>query len=70
MPKPPNTIKSKKITITTTLDVHSYLEQLVRGGLYGKNAAEAAERLISRGIEMLIRDGTIKLRSSNSQEVT
>jgi len=67
MPKPPNTIKSKKITVTTTLDVHAYLEQLVRGGLYGKNAAEAAERLISRGIEMLIRDGFIKFRSSTAK---
>lgn len=31
-------------------------------GLFGKNAAEAAERLIARGIEDLLRQGTLKSR--------
>ena len=28
-------------------------------GLFGKNAAEAAERLIARSVELLTRDGTL-----------
>ena len=46
--------------MTTTPQVRSYLEQLVQGGLYGKNRTEAAERLLTRSIEMLIRDGVLK----------
>jgi hypothetical protein len=40
-----------------------YLEELVGSGLYGKNPAEAAERLIALGIEDLIRQGTLKRRA-------
>jgi hypothetical protein len=36
------------------------LEDLVSSGLFGKNTAEAAERLVARGIETLIREGTLK----------
>jgi hypothetical protein len=32
---------------------------LVSTGLFGKNAAEAAERLIARSVEQLTRDGTL-----------
>jgi hypothetical protein len=54
MPKPKNQIASEPLRITTTGQVRKYLEQLVLGGLYGKNPAEAAGRLIERGIEDLI----------------
>ena len=60
MPKPRNPIDSEKIRVTTTPTVRAYLEELVKGGLYGKNAAEAAERLIARGIESLINDGALR----------
>jgi hypothetical protein len=40
--------------------VVAYLEALVDSGLYGKNPAEAAERLVAQGIEELIRRGSLK----------
>ena len=67
MAKPRNPVNTEKITIFTTPHVRAYLEALVSGGLYGKNAPEAAERLISRSIELLIRDGTLKLRDSTQK---
>jgi hypothetical protein len=68
MPKPPNLIGSESITVTTTPYVRRYLEQLVKGGLYGKNAAEAAERLISRSIEELIKQGSLRALKNPSKK--
>lgn len=59
MPRMPNTVKTVTITVSTTPPVHAYLEQLVKTGLFGKNAAEAAERLISKGIEHYVTAGTL-----------
>lgn len=39
--------------------IEAYLEQLVKTGLYGRTGGEAAERLVSQGIERLIREGTL-----------
>lgn len=51
---------SKQIVVTTTPHVRDYLEQLVKTGLYGKNAPEAADRLLSRSIEELLKEGSLK----------
>jgi hypothetical protein len=59
MPKSPNTIETVTITISTTRPVQLLLERLVLTGFYGKNPAEAAERLLSRSIEALTKDGMI-----------
>ena len=59
MPRLPNKVKTVTITVSTTPPVHSYLETLVATGLFGKNAAEAAERLIARGIEDHLAEGTL-----------
>ena len=59
MPRMPNKVKTVTITVSTTPPVHSYLETLVATGLFGNNAAEAAERLIARGIEEHLADGTL-----------
>ena len=40
------------------------LERLVESGLYGKNPAEAAERLVALGIEDLIRRDLLPRRPS------
>jgi len=40
--------------------VKQHLEALVATGLYGKNAADAAERIIARGLEQLLSDGKLK----------
>ena len=64
MAKPRNPVESEKILVTTTPYVRRYLEHLVAGGLYGKNVSEAAERLIARSIESLVREGILKRLSS------
>jgi len=44
--------------------VEWYLKDLVDSGLFGKNVAEAAERLVGRGVEALIHEGTLSRRKS------
>jgi hypothetical protein len=61
MPKAPNTIETVQITISTTRPVQMLLERLVLTGLYGKNPAEAAERLLARSLEALTREGSLRL---------
>jgi hypothetical protein len=59
MARKPNNVATVTITISTTERVQQYLEELVSGGLFGKNPAEAAERLVARGLETLLREGTL-----------
>ena len=59
MGKSANTIGTVQITISTTQPVQDYLERLVLTGFYGKNPAEAAERVLTRTLEALIKDGTL-----------
>lgn len=59
MPRTPNKVKTVTITVSTTPPVYDYLESLVDTGLFGKNPAEAAERLIARGIEQHMNEGTL-----------
>jgi hypothetical protein len=59
MARKPNNVATVMITISTTERVQRHLEDLVSGGLFGKNPAEAAERLVARGIENLLREGTL-----------
>jgi hypothetical protein len=54
-----NNLSTVTITISTTGKILSYLNCLVACGLFGKNPAEAAERLIARGIERLLQDGAL-----------
>jgi len=60
MPRSRNEISTVQLTISTTPPVKKHLEQLVVTGLYGKNAAEAAERLVAREIERLIGNGVLR----------
>jgi hypothetical protein len=60
MPKPPNSIGTVQITISTTEAVQDCLERLVLTGFYGKNPAEAAERLLARTLEQLVETGKIR----------
>jgi hypothetical protein len=55
-------VKSVQITVSTTPLVHGYLSALVDTGLYGKNPAEAAERLIAKGVEVALAGGIIARR--------
>jgi hypothetical protein len=57
-----NAVKTVRITVSTTPLLHEYLSALVTTGLYGKNAADAAERLIARGVEVALGSGVIAAR--------
>ena len=62
MPRSPNHIPTVQITVSTTPQVQGYLTRLVSTGLYGKNVAEAAERLIAQSVERLTREGSLPRR--------
>ena len=57
-----NLLATKQITISTTQQVEDHLGHLARSGLWGKNAADAAERLIADQIRRFIQDGTLERR--------
>lgn len=59
MARTPNKLDTVEVTIRTTPPVAAYLDDLVQTGLYGKSRSEAAERLVTRGIEALISEGTL-----------
>jgi hypothetical protein len=59
MGRVPNHISTVQITISTTPPLKKLLEKLVSTGLYGKSAADAAERLIAREIERLLSNRVI-----------
>jgi hypothetical protein len=59
MPRLPNKVQTVTITVSTTQAVRQYLEALAATGLYGKNPAEAAERLISDEIKDLLAKGEL-----------
>lgn len=64
MAKSKNTIGTVKITISTTSTVQRFLDRLVLTGLYGKNPADAAERLLARSLEALVKDGSLRTDES------
>ena len=65
MPRKPNDLKTVPIQISTTPPVERYLKELVSTGFYGKNNAEAAERLVAASIQNLVKDGTLVRQRRN-----
>jgi hypothetical protein len=59
MSRKPNTVPTAQLRISTTPQVVEHLERLAESGLYGKNPAEAAERLIAEGIRRLISESIL-----------
>jgi|HubBroStandDraft_3_1064219.scaffolds.fasta_scaffold34701_3 hypothetical protein len=55
-----NTIRTETLTLSTTPHVRTYLRQLLATGLYGKNDAEAAERLLTRVLDDLLERGRLR----------
>jgi hypothetical protein len=60
MPRKRNDLSTVPVTLSTTPQVVSYLKQLLKTGLYGKNTAEAAERVLAQTLEGLLRRGRIR----------
>jgi hypothetical protein len=52
--KPQNLIPTATITVSTTDRVQQYLADLVYSGFFGKNTADAAEKVIVLGLKHLI----------------
>lgn len=59
-----NLIETHKLTISTTSLVVEYLGDLTRSGLWGKNAPETVERLVTDQLRRLIHDGDLKKRNN------
>lgn len=59
MAKSRNLLETVTLTLSTTRPIIERLERLVMTGLYGKNPAEAAERLLARALESRERDGSL-----------
>ena len=60
MPRKPNDLPTEELRLSTTPQVVGYLKRLLRTGLYGKNPADAAERLLTRALEENLKEGRIK----------
>ena len=63
-----NLLATTTITLSTNPLVVDRLERLVLTGAYGKNAAEAAERLLSLTLHTLDKEGEIPARQSDSPD--
>jgi hypothetical protein len=59
MARKPNILRTVQLTIATNPVIREYLQRLVPRGLYGKSESEAAERLIAKAIEQLVREGRL-----------
>lgn len=59
MARKSNDMPTRLVRISTTPQVIEYLERLVSTGLYGKNPAEAMDRLVSEKIRSLISSGEL-----------
>ena len=66
MGKGKNLIGTETITVSTTKPVEEYLEELVGTGEFGKNVAEAAERVIVVGLGKLFEEGRLRRKSGPS----
>lgn len=53
MPRENNLLATEKLTLSTNPLIVERLERLVRTGFYGKNPAEAAERLVAKTLEKM-----------------
>jgi hypothetical protein len=62
-----NLLKTTTLTISTTPQIRLRLTQIAKTGLWGKNVAEAAERLLGDGIRGFIRDGILKRPDPNGK---
>ncbi|MGK0184436.1 MAG: hypothetical protein ACI9R3_000202 [Verrucomicrobiales bacterium] len=55
MARTKNSLETVQITLSTTLQIKNYLDQLTNSGLYGKNVAETATQLIQDRIKELLK---------------
>lgn len=69
MARTKNSLETVQVTLSTTLQIKLYLEQLTDTGLYGKNVAETATQLIQDRVKELLKSGDlVKLEPTVSVE--
>ncbi|MCB1095897.1 MAG: hypothetical protein R3F19_23305 [Verrucomicrobiales bacterium] len=59
MARTKNSLETIQVTLSTTLQIKNYLEQLTSTGLYGKNVAETATLLIQDQVKDLLKSGDL-----------
>ena len=68
MARTKNSLETVQVTLSTTLQIKNYLDQLTNSGLYGKNVAETATQLIQDRVKELLKSGDlIKLPPTASE---
>ena len=67
MPKQLKKLRTVQLRFSGTELIAEYLEDLVRTGLFGRSPGEAAERLVSQGIDLQIQKKTIKSRQPEGE---
>jgi hypothetical protein len=66
--KTKNLLGTVTLTVSTNPVVEDRLERLVSTGFYGKNSAEAAERIIAKALSVLDEQGAIPVRPAGGCE--
>lgn len=56
MARTKNQVDTVNVTLAMTPTMVEYLKHLVETGFYGKNHAEAAERLLAQALELKLRE--------------
>ncbi|MDA0811901.1 MAG: hypothetical protein O3C21_05885 [Verrucomicrobia bacterium] len=59
MARTKNSLETVQVTLSTTIQIKCYLDQLTNSGLYGKNVAETATQLIQDRVKDLIKSGDL-----------
>lgn len=67
MARKPNKNPSKPVKFRATPGIRAYLEDIRATDLYGATESEVAQRLVTQGIALLIQQGVIKRRGSESE---
>ena len=55
-----NNVPTETLTLSTTPLVQKYLQAIVETGFYGKNPAEAAERILAMALEAQVDSGKLE----------
>ena len=59
MARTKNSLETVQVTLSTTLQIKNYLDQLTNSGLYGKNVAETATQLVQDRVKELLKSGDL-----------
>lgn len=67
MAKTPNETESKPLRLTLSKQSVRLLEQLATKGIYGRNAADVAARMVDRALEAYVDQPKLKLMGGGDE---